>query len=65
MRKYAIIRCQRTRESGIRETVERTGLTWTEADRERDKLQHAERLAHPNETTWTIALFHVRLESTE
>lgn len=64
MRTYTILRSSRSSGKTL-ETPVASGLSWDEADAERNGLDRAEREAHPEQTPWTRDLFILQLEATK
>lgn len=60
-RTYSIIRSRRRSQKTV-ETIVATGLSWADADSQRNAMAEADRAAHPTESSWTRDVFVVQLE---
>lgn len=60
-RSYSILRNERTGK-GCTDAVVESGLSWEVASSKREQLQNAEIAAHPHKSSWTRAIYWIRLE---
>jgi hypothetical protein len=62
-RTYSIIRSSRKSQKTV-ETILETGLSWEEADSQRNDLAEADRAANPLKSCWVRDVFVVQMENT-
>jgi hypothetical protein len=60
-RTYSIVRSSRKAQKTI-ETVLETGLSWEDADSQRNELAEADRAANPLKSCWVRDVFVVQME---